>query len=175
MTKFSINCGHTTAGAGTGAAYKEFNESEITRAVGQELISILKRKGHTVYNSTIDEAKSQNDYLKKAVEKVNNTDADIAISLHCNASALHTGKGVEVWTWNGKKHKEAINILEEFEYRGFKNRGIKKGNSLYFIKHTESKSILVEMFFLDNKTDRELYNKYGHKELARMIYRGLIA
>ena len=174
MAKFSINFGHTLEGAGCGAEYKGFNESEITRAVGKELINILERKGHIVYNSTIDVAASQNEYLKKAVEKVNNTDVDIAISLHCNASKLHTGNGVEVFTWNKTKHKEALNILEEFEYRGFKNRGVKKGNNLYFIKNTKPKSLLVEMFFIDNNKDRKLYNKYGHKELARMIYRGLI-
>ena len=171
--KISINCGHCQSGKGTGAAYKGFYESKITRAVGNELIRLLKNDGHTVHNSTVNYADSQNAYLKRSVEMVNNKNVDLAISLHCNSSILHKGNGIEIFTWNGKEHKEAKNILKEFEKAGFKNRGVKKGNNLYFIKHTKPKSLLVEMFFLDNTKDRELYHSLGYKEMAKLIYNAI--
>lgn len=171
--RIAVSCGHTLKGAGSGAVYNYFNESEIVRAVGYELIDILERKGHIAYNCTIDKASSQNDYLKKSVAMVNNSDCDLAISLHCNASANHKGQGIEVYTWNGYKHKEAVNIISQYEKSGFRNRGIKKGNHLFFLKKTNPRAMLIELFFLDNNQDRKLYNKLGHKQLARLIYYGL--
>lgn len=173
MAKFSINCSHTLSGKGTGASYKGFYESKITRAVGNELIRLLKNDGHTVHNSTVNYANTQNAYLKRSVEMVNIKDVDLAISLHCNASILHKGNGIEIYTWNGKEHKEAKNILKEFESKGFNNRGIKKGNNLYFIKNTKPKSLLVELFFLDNEKDRDLYHSLGYKGMAKLLYNAL--
>lgn len=170
---YSINSGHCANGKATGAYYKGFYESKITRAVGNELIRLLKNDGHTVHNSTVNYANSQNAYLKRSVEMVNNKNVDIAISLHCNSSVLHKGNGIEIFTWNGKEHAEAKNILKEFEKAGFKNRGVKKGNNLYFIKHTKPKSLLVEMFFLDNNKDRELYHSLGYKGIAKLIYNAI--
>lgn len=173
MKRISINCAHTILGKGYGAYYNSFSESTIVRAVGYELMNILKRKGHKVFNSTVDIANSQNDYLKKAVKLVNNADVDLAISLHCNSSFLHTGNGIEIYSYNGKEHKEALNILEAFEKKGFNNRGVKDGSKLYFVKHTKPKALLIELFFLDNNIDRTLYNKLGHKELARLLFNAI--
>lgn len=166
--KISINAGHTKTGAGYGAVYKGFKESEITRAVANELIKQLKANGHTVYNSTIDYATHQ-EYLKKAVQLANNSGSDLFISLHCNASYKHTGYGSECWTWKGQKVKVANNICKELNKLGFRNRGIKDGSHFYVIKKTKMTAIIVELFFLDNETDRKLYNSIGFKKIAQAI------
>lgn len=103
--ELSINCGHTVMGPGYGARSGSFKESQITRAVGNELIRLLKAKGHTVHNSTVNYAWSQNAYLKRVVEMANGKDIDLFISLHCNASTSHTASGVEVlFIWYATRH-----------------------------------------------------------------------
>lgn len=171
--KISINCGHTKTGAGYGSVYKSQKESEITRLIGNEVIKNLKAKGHEVNNSTVDKAASTNAYLKEAVRLANNSNSDLFISIHCNASTSHQGQGVEVYTWKGQKLIEGIKLCYELSLKGFKNRGIKDGSSLYVIKNTKMKAILIEVFFIDNETDLSIYNKTGYKEIAKAICNAL--
>jgi N-acetylmuramoyl-L-alanine amidase len=108
--KISINAGHTATGAGYGAVYKGFRESEINRAVVKALIPNLQKLGHTVHNSTVDKASTNSAYLSQVVKSANNSGADLFLSIHCNASSAHTGYGVECWTYKGNKHEAAKRI-----------------------------------------------------------------
>lgn len=167
--RISINAGHTKAGAGSGAEYKGFNEGEITRAVAKALTAKLRQKGHTVHDSTVNTAASQNAYLKKVCSLANQSGAQLVISLHCNASAAHTGHGVECWTWKGRKVPAAVNVCKNLEALGFRNRGIKDGSGFYIVKHTKATAVLVELFFLDNEKDRALFKKHGADKIAAAI------
>lgn len=164
-----MNAGHTSKGAGYGAVSGSYKESQITRAVARELMRLLKAKRHTVYDSTVDEADNTTAYLRDAVRKANDKDVDLVISLHCNASVKHTGQGVEVYTWKGDKLDEAVHVCYELSRLGFRNRGIKDGSNLYVIKNTHAVALLVEMFFLDNKTDQDIYKRIGSKGIAKAI------
>ncbi len=171
--KISVNAGHTKQGAGYGATYKGFHESDITRAVVKALIPKLKARGHTVHNSTVDKAPTQGAYLRKVCQLVNESGAELFLSVHCNASSSHLGQGVECWTWQGKKNATAAKIGAHVAGLGFKNRGIKDGSGFYVVKHTKPTAILVELFFLDNYTDRKLYLEHGAEKLAGAIARSI--
>ena len=167
--KIAINAGHTKTGAGSGACYKDFNEGEITRAVASSLTRILRQDGHQVINANVDKAVTQNAYLRGVCVRANACDPDLFISIHCNASTTHLGKGVEAYTWKGRKHQQAIDMCDNLAELGFKNRGVKDGSKLYVIKHTTAKAILIELFFLDNPTDQALYKKHGADRIAQAI------
>ena len=167
--KISINAGHTASGAGYGAVYKGFRESEINRAVTAALTPKLKALGHTIHNSTVDKAVTSNAYLQQTVKSANNSGAELFISIHCNASTAHTGHGVECWTYKGAQHTEAKHICANLSNLGFRNRGIKDGRNLYVVKNTTAKAILIELFFLDNYTDRKRYLELGADEIADAI------
>ena len=167
--KISINAGHTANGAGYGAEYKGFRESEINRAVVKALIPKLQKLGHTVHNSTVDKAATNQAYLSQVVKSSNNSGAELFLSIHCNASSAHTGYGVECWTYKGNKHEAAKRICANLSNLGFRNRGIKDGRNLYVVKNTYAKAILVELFFLDNYTDRKLYQNLGADKIATAI------
>lgn len=171
--KIAIGAGHTRTGKGTGAYYKGFNESEIVRKVAKALIPMLKQKGHTVTNVTVERAGSQSAYLRETCERVNASGADLFIQLHLNASASKLGKGVECFTWCGVKHTIATRICANVAKLGTKNRGVKDGSGLYVIKHTKPKAILVELFFLDHYNDRKLYLDHGAEELAEAIAKAI--
>ena len=162
--KIAISAGHTLKGAGYGAVSSRYIESEITRSVAKELIELLKKKGHTVYDATVDKAVSQNAYLAQSVKLAK--DADLFLSIHCN---MGNGQGIEAYTWKGSKVDKAVHLCYELSRLGFKNRGIKDGSSLYVIKHTKCQAVLLELFFMDNKTDRVLYDKLGSKAIAKAI------
>ena len=167
--RISVNAGHTASGAGYGAEYKGFRESEINRAVVKALIPKLKKLGHTVHNSTVDKAATNTAYLSQVVKSANNSGAELFLSIHCNASTAHTGYGVECWTYKGNKHEAAKRICANLSSLGYRNRGIKDGRNLYVVKNTTAKAILVELFFLDNYTDRKLYLDLGADKIATAI------
>lgn len=88
---------------------------------------------------------------------------------HGEASAVHTGYGVECWIYQGIQRPEAKRICANLSSLGFRNRGIKDGRNLYVVKNTTAKAILIELFFLDNYTDRKRYLELGADKIATAI------
>lgn len=168
-----VNCGHTVSGPGYGAV-GIIKESEHTRMVGQALMSLLRSAGVTVIDCTIDQANTQQEYLAAAVALANRQNLDWFLSIHFNASAEHTGKGVEVYTYEGRQYQDALDVCSEISSLGFVNRGVKEGTGLYVIRKTKAKSMLIECCFCDNKEDMDAYEAAGGAEgIARAIYRGI--
>lgn len=168
-----INCGHTIGGAGYGAVGL-IKESNHTRLVGYALMEKLRAAGAKVVDCTIDEANTQNEYLAASVALANREDLDWFISIHFNASAAHTGQGVEVYTYEGRQYQDALDICNNIAACGFKNRGVKAGTGLYVINKTKAKAMLIEVCFCDNQADVDLYNKIGGADvIAQAIFNGI--
>ncbi len=163
-----INCGHTISGAGYGAV-GIIKESEHTRLVGQDLMSLLRSSGVTVIDCTIDQAATQAEYLAEAVALANRQDLDWFISIHLNASKAHTGHGVEVYTYEGRQYQDALDVCSGISSLGFTNRGVKAGTGLYVIRKTKAKSMLIEVCFCDNEEDVNRYMSIGSKGIAKAI------
>lgn len=165
--KIAINAGHTKLGVGVGAnGY--LNESKETRKIAYELMKLLAATNHEVIPCIFD--KSTNN-LKEAVDLANNEKVDLFISIHLNAGG---GQGSEVYTYKGKKLDQAKKTLENLNKLGFKNRGIKDGSNLYVIKNTKMNAMLIEVCFVDNKNDSDLYKKVGFSKIAKAIYDSII-
>ena len=98
---------------------------------------------------------------------------DIFISIHFNASANKLGNGVEVFTYNGAKHSEAVGICRNISDLGFKNRGVKSGSELYVVKYTKAKAMLIEVCFCDNEKDVSTYLACGEDKIAQAIFDAL--
>ena len=168
-----VNCGHTIGGAGYGAV-GIIKESNHTRLVGYVLMEKLRAAGVKVVDCTIDEANTQAEYLAAAVALANREDLDWFISIHFNASAAHTGQGVEVYTYEGRQYQDALDVCSNIASYGFKNRGVKAGSGLYVIKHTKAKAMLIEVCFCDNQADVDLYNSIGGADtIAQAIFNGI--
>lgn len=166
-----LNAGHTLTGAGSGAV-GHMVESEETRKVVTYIKHYLKGKGYTIIIANCDRSESQAAYLADVVGKANqDPEAALFVSIHFNAGK---GQGCECFTWKGKKIKQAAGICDELSKYGFRNRGIKDGSGLYVIKKTKMPAILVEVCFVDNKQDCDLYKKTGVPCIAQAITRGII-
>lgn len=168
--RIGINCGHTLDGQPGSGAVGLIRESAETRAVGNALIMSLTKAGHKVYNCTDDYAISTQDNLNKIVEIANKQTLDLFVSIHFNSGG---GKGVEVLTNNGTKHTEAVNVCNELNVLGFVNRGIKDGSKLAVVRRTNAKAMLIEVCFVDTKTDVDLYKHIGADAIAEAIAKAI--
>lgn len=170
IMKIVLNAGHTKSGKGSGAV-GHIHESDETRRVVNLVRYYLRGKGHTVILANVEKANSQYEYLRSVVEQANDRkDADLFVSIHFNAGG---GTGSECYTYKGKKTPQAVGVCEELNKLGFKNRGVKDGSSLYVISKTKMPALLVEVCFVDNKKDCELYKRLGNK-VAQAITRGIL-
>lgn len=169
MAVHGVNDGHTKTGPGSGAVGK-IKESEHTRLVGNEVRSLLKDQGEGVINCTIDYANSTSESLDLIVKQANRQDLDWFIAIHFNAGG---GKGVEVYTYEGRQYQDAIDVCKNIEKLGFRNRGVKAGTGLYVIRKTKAKSMLVEVCFVDTD-DADKYLEVGYKAIAKAIVEGVL-
>lgn len=164
-----INDGHTISGFGTGAV-GIIKESEHTRLVGNALRRILKEAGYDVKNCTVDYARSTSESLALIVEMANGVELTWFVSIHFNAGG---GRGVEVYTYEGRQYEDAVQVCENIAALGFKNRGVKAGTGLYVIRKTKAKSMLIEVCFVDTE-DANHYLQVGHEAVAQAIANALM-
>lgn len=165
--KIGINAGHTKIGTGTGAS-KYLNESVENRKIAYELMKQLADTKHEVVPIVFDKS---NDNLKEAVDTANKEKCDLFISIHLNAGG---GTGSEVYTYKGAKLGQATKILSELNKLGFRNRGIKDGTNFYVVRNTTMTALLVEVCFVDNSSDTQLYKKVGVEKIAAAIKKGIV-
>lgn len=168
---FNIHAGHNPDGKIACGASGYIKESTEARNVTRDVIAELKRRGHNAYDCTCDNGTGQTDVLKKICSKANARKVDLDVSIHFNSSNGQ-GNGTEVLykTSNGSKWATKVqkSIVKEC---GFKDRGIKKRDNLYYLNNTKNVAILIEVCFVDNKND---VNKYNSKKVAKAIVDGLV-
>ena len=165
--RIAIDLGH---GVGQDRGAEGFvTEESIINSVGSLVIAKLKTLGHPVLEVRPQQATSVSDSLIKRVDLANSNNVDLYVSIHANAGG---GKGTEIFTFRGNDLEQARNVLNNIAELGFINRGIKSSN-LYVINKTEARAMLIEICFVDTKTDVELYNNIGAEKVANAIVEGL--
>ena len=104
----------------------------------------------------------------------NDWDADIFVSIHCNAANTYArGTEVECYSKNSEGGKLAECIQKQIvDSLGTVDRGVKEYPDLLVLKHTDMPAVLVETAFIDNDEDADLLIK-RQDEFARAIARGI--
>ena len=176
--KINVSAGHNPDGKVSCGAVGLIKESTEARKVTNEVIRLLKAKGHTVYNCTCNNGTSQSNVLTKIVAKCNSHKVDLDISIHFNAGASDkkgngktTGTEVLVYSDNSKAKPYAERTAKAIAKLGFKNRGVKIRDNLYFLHRTNSPAMLIECCFVDDKDDVKLYD---YKKMAEAIVKGIL-
>ncbi|HCQ5582557.1 TPA: N-acetylmuramoyl-L-alanine amidase [Clostridioides difficile] len=168
--KIAIVPGHTLTGKGTGAV-GYIDEGKENRILTDLIVKWLKQGGATVYTGKIDKS---NNYLSEQCQIANKQDIDLAVQIHFNANSTTLNPmGTETIykTNNGKIYAERVNSKLSTV---FKNRGAKSDvRGLYWLSHTKAPAILIEVCFVDSKSDTDYYIK-NKNTVAKLIAEGIL-
>ena len=179
MAKIYIDPGHNPTGDDTGAVGYGLKEQDVSVQVGIILRELLLISGQTVKmsreNITDTVAQGLNASLAGRYNAANSWNADIFVSIHCNA-ANTKAYGCETYhctgSTQGKALAECVQPHMTAETERY-NRGVKSAN-FAVIKHTNMPAILVETAFIDNYDDnRFLASDDGKYKCAVGIYKGI--
>lgn len=174
---FNVHAGHNPDGKIACGAVGIMKESTEARLVKDEVITLLKTLGHTVYDCTVNDGKNKSDVLSKIVKKCNSHTVDLDISIHFNSgvndkkgNGKNTGTEAYVYSANSKAKTYAENIVKAISELGYKNRGVKYSTSLYVLKHTKAPCVLLEVCFVDDRDDISIYD---YRKVAQAIVKGI--
>lgn len=153
--KYLLDYGH--GGNDPGAiGIDNLKEKDIVKEIGKRVKYHLERHNQTVIESRLnDETVS----LRERSNKANNNNVDLCISIHCNAFSDSSAQGVEIFYYQGSTRGKqlASSILNKITKAKLytKNRGLKTDN-LHMTRETKMPSVLIELGFITNVTDKNL-------------------
>jgi len=168
-----LDAGH--GGSDTGAVGPHgLTEKEVTLAVALKTEKLLKSSGMKVVmtrKTDIDVAAPNASNTQELQARVDKTppQADIFISIHCNAFSNPASHGMETYYSNANSggYRLAQLLNEELAKHGkLYNRGVKAAN-FYVIKRAKVPASLIELGFITNPNEEEL--------LADEHYQNLLA
>lgn len=165
ITSVTVHAGHNKQGKIACGASDYIDESKEARVICRKVIKLLKKHGIKAYNCTVNNGTSQGDVLRKICRKCNSKNRQLDISIHFNACSHSKAdgktKGVEVLCLKaeGIKGDIARRICSQVSRIGFANRGVKTTDGLYFLKNTAMPAILIEVCFVDDQDDANLYKR----------------
>ena len=81
---------------------------------------------------------------------------------------------VFVYSTSSKAYAAAGRVCAKLAALGFTNRGVKISTGLYVLRHTKSPAMLIEVGFVDDKDDADLYNKVGVNAICKAITEGIL-
>ncbi len=177
QNKFSVVIDPGHGGPDPGAiGIGGIRETDVVLDVSKRVKKLLSEKGVKVILTRKNEVDLD---LNPRVSLANNTDADIFVSIHANASR---GKrrdinGLETFYFRGWRGKLLAKRIQKQILRvspGSPDRGVKQGR-FYVIKNTKMPAVLVEVGFLTGRLDARRLEKTAHrKRIAYAIARGII-
>ena len=177
QNKFSVVIDPGHGGPDPGAiGIGGLRETDVVLEVSKTVKKLLSDKGVKVKLTRKNEVDLD---LPPRVSFANNTDSDIFVSIHANASR---GKrrdinGLETYYFRGWRGRLLAKKIQKQILRvspGSPDRGVKQGR-FYVIKNTKMPAVLVEIGFLTGKLDARRLEKAIHrKRLAYAIAKGIL-
>lgn len=169
--KILIDPGH---GKDSGAFYEGIKESELNLAISKKLGIIINCSDNEDV-ATLTRYKDEFLELKQRTDIEKHSYCDMFISIHCNAAKSRSARGFEICYLSKNGRKIAERISKRFDMLGLgTNRGLKKRDDLYVLKHTKSPAILIECGFMSNTEDLDNLTNNGYQwHLAACIYQGI--
>ena len=168
-----LNPGHAPDGnPDPGACGHGLRECDVAKNVADLAAGYLTAAGVEVVGSL------QSDSLHEVVTASNHSDADVFLSIHCNA-CNGSANGTEVWHFYGSGAGETLasyiqnQIVTSLGTTDRGTKGAKPGvNGLYVLSNTDAVAVLVELAFIDHAGDAQLLRSQ-QDDFARAIARGV--
>ena len=173
--KVFLNPGHAPNGNPDPGAINEetgLRECDVALAVGKSAASYLNAAG-------VETELLQSDSLEEICEAANTSDANIFVSIHCNAAEAEEANGTETWACAGSYRGGMLaNCIQRelVDALGTTDRGVKIAtpgvNGLYVLTNTDMPAVLIELAFITNPSDEEIL-AHDQDALARAVARGV--
>lgn len=153
--RICLDYGH--GGTDPGASYQGRKEKDDTLKLGLAVAAELRRYGVIMSETrTTDKTMS----LKERSDYANRTGCDYFLSIHRNAFKPEQAKGVETFVYTAPSTK-SVQLAEKIQAAlvkvGFVDRKVKREN-FHVLREVVGPAVLVEVGFLDNTTDNQLYD-----------------
>lgn len=164
-----IDAGH--GGKDPGAKIDEELESKIVESIAKKIKALNGSEDLKIILLREDDSFVS---LNDRVNKINQINPDLLISLHLNASKNPNEKGVNAFisSQNGfydKSLEKANQLIEKISNNNLTKGGVKNAN-LYIIKNSKCPAVLLEVGFLSNPNDKAyITSESGKDEIAKNI------
>ncbi|MGO1469555.1 MAG: N-acetylmuramoyl-L-alanine amidase [Tissierella sp.] len=160
MAIICFDYGH--GGVDPGAVYRGRKEKDDNFKIGKLVAKRLRDFGIVVDETRSSDRtlslKSRSDFERKKAY-------DYFLSFHRNAFKPEKARGVETYIYESgyKKAKPLASLIQKrLKDTGFVDRGVKEAN-FHVLRETKSPAILIELGFIDNTLDNEIFVKKEEK------------
>jgi N-acetylmuramoyl-L-alanine amidase len=166
-----VDAGH--GGKDHGAIREGIREKDLNLNVALKLRDELQSRGYTVFMT-----RSEDEFLslKEITEEAASYKPDIFISVHHNSSTNAAIYGLETYYYHGFSLNLAKDIHANLASSlPVVDRGVRQAK-FYVINHTSVPSVLLELGYVSNATEREaIANSWRQKQEAKAIADGVDA
>jgi N-acetylmuramoyl-L-alanine amidase len=161
-------------------------EKEIALSISKYLRDYLQESGALVIMTREEDTdlagegegtRKRQDLIRR-VELINQSDADLVVSIHLNSIPSPRWRGAQTF-YNPNKKENAVlaHLIQQELIYNLENtdRKAKMNQDIFLLKTIEPTGALVEVGFLSNPEEAELLESEQYqKKLAAAIYRGIL-
>jgi N-acetylmuramoyl-L-alanine amidase len=182
-----LDPGH--GGPDGGAVGSSSLEKDISLSISLKIRDYLQEQGALVLltreedvdladEDTSGYSRRKAEDLKNRVKIINESDADLFLSIHLNAIPSSRWSGAQTFFY-GKfiENENAAKYIQDELRRNLENteRKAKPIDGIYLLKNTEKPGALVEVGFLSNPQEEKLLSTDEYQEkVAASIYNGIL-
>ena len=181
-----LDPGH--GGPDGGAVVDGVVEKDIALSISKMIRDYLQEQGALVIltrEEDVDLAGDVDGYrarkradLKKRLELINESQADLFLSIHLNAFPSSSSSGAQTfYTLRYKENKWAATFIQDELKDNLENtkRVAKSIDHVYVLKHAKKPGALVEVGFLSNSRERQELTQHSYQEkIAASVYKGIM-
>ena len=173
-----LDPGH--GGTDPGAVYKDIYEKDITLSICKKLKEALEQEGAIVYMTRYDDYDlSSSTYNRKKqdlnnrAKVINESMADMYISIHLNSISSSTWRGAQVFYDDINKNNNKLAQILQNNLN--KERKIKEIDSMLMNRKIKIPGVLIEVGFLSNPNDRYLLKDFDYQnKLSNTIKKSIL-
>ncbi|MGL5316702.1 MAG: N-acetylmuramoyl-L-alanine amidase CwlD [Peptostreptococcaceae bacterium] len=185
-----LDAGHGGIDPGKLSNDKLIQEKSINLAITLKLRELLESSGAVVILTREDDSslytedgnkttrQKYNENLKNRKKIIQESKADMFVSVHSNAFTESKYYGAQTFYPKGKEESQELSKYIQGELKrvvdNTNNREIKPTEDIYVLKENEIPSVLIECGFLSNDKEAKLLNDEDYQEkIAWAIYVGI--
>lgn len=151
MMRVTINGGHYPGVDSGAVGASGLQEADVVCDMMQRTAAYLRDAGYEVLEV-------QEKQLYEITDASNNFEAELFVSIHCNAAVNTAATGTETYCYNfGTEGEQLARCIQKqiVSRIGTADRGVKK-NNYYVLRNTNCPAVLVETAFITNLCDESL-------------------